>query len=89
MGYKKSKNRSLMYNFSGHPFIDVRASFYSFIPKKLNSKITKKLVDFWVNNLKLFPKFHDKIEFEVAITTFSFSIKKEIKKLPSEIFSLT
>ena len=33
MGYKKSKNRSLMYNFSGHPFIDVRASFYSFIPK--------------------------------------------------------
>ena len=89
MGYKKSKSRSLMYNFSGHPFIDVRASFYSFIPKKLNSKITKKLVDFWVNNLKLFPEFHDKIEFEVAITTFSFSIKKEIKKLPIEIFSLT
>ena len=42
-----------------------------------------------MNNLKLFPEFHDKIEFEVAITTFSFKIKKEIKKLPSEIFSLT
>ena len=87
MGYKRSNNRSLMYNFSGHPYIDVRASFYSLIPKKLGTKITNKLVNFWVNNLKLFPEFHDKIEFEIAITTYSFNIQKEIKKLPEEIFS--
>ena len=87
MGYKKANNRSLMYNFSGHPFIDVRASFYSFIPKKLGTKITNKLVNFWVNNLKLFPALHDKIEFEIAITTYSFGIQNEIKKLPKDIFS--
>ena len=87
MGYKKSKTHSLMYNFCGHPFIDVNASFYSFIPNKLNNKIAKKLVNFWTNKLKLHPEFHDKVEFKIAFTTYTFDLEDEINNLPLEIFN--
>ena len=46
MGYSESINRSLMYNFCGHPYIDVKSSFYTFIPNKLDKKISEKLVNF-------------------------------------------
>ena len=87
MNYSKSKNRSLMYSFAGHPYIDVKSSFFSFIPKTLNKKISKKLVNYWLERLKKYPELHDKIEFDIAITTYSFDIKDKIKQLPKEIFS--
>ena len=87
MNYAKSKNRSLMYNFAGHPYINVKSSFLSFIPKTLNKKIAIKLVKFWLERLRSYPELHDKIEFDIAITTYSFDLKDKIKQLPKEIFS--
>ncbi|OUU25481.1 MAG: hypothetical protein CBB97_09505 [Candidatus Endolissoclinum sp. TMED37] len=87
MNYAKSKNRSLMYNFAGHPYINVKSSFSSFIPKTLNKKIAIKLVNYWLERLRCYPELHDKIEFDIAITTYSFDLKDKIKQLPKEIFS--
>ena len=42
MGYKKLNNPKLMYSFSGKPFVDLRMSFNSLLPEKLNDKIGKK-----------------------------------------------
>ena len=87
MGYSESINRSLMSNFCGHPYIDVKSSFYTFIPNKLDKKISEKLVEFWLEKLKLHNELHDKVEFEVAITTFSFDLYGRVESLPKELFS--
>ena len=87
MGYSKPVNKSLMHNFCGHPFIDAKASFSTFIPNNLEKKISKKLVKFWVEKLRRYPELHDKVEFDIAITTFSFDLYKRVKTLPKELFS--
>ena len=44
MGYKDLSNFNLMTNFAGQPFIDVKLSFNSFLPKKLPKSIGEKLL---------------------------------------------
>lgn len=79
MGYN-FVNSKLMYSFSGRPYVDARLSFYSFLPKNLKKKITLKVVNFWVNHLKLNPYLHDKIEFDIADSCYDFSLEKKIEE---------
>lgn len=79
MGYKHV-NSELMYNFSGRPYIDVRLSFNSFLPKNLRNNISKKIVNYWCMNLVNHPYLHDKVEFEIADSCYDFSLKKKISK---------
>ncbi len=81
MGYSVPAGQPLMVSLAGQPFIDTRLSFHSFLPKSLSPKIGKKLVNIWLNHLKDKPTLHDKVEFEVAITTFSFDIDDRIERL--------
>ena len=46
-----------------------------------------KLVDNWVARLRAHPELHDKIEFAVAITTFSFDIDDKLERLVGESLS--
>jgi phosphohistidine swiveling domain-containing protein len=90
MGYSKLKNKKLMNLYSGKPYIDVRKSFFSFIPQQVNIKDKNKIVDFWVENLKKSPFLHDKAEFNVAVTAYDFEIKKKLNSyLPNKITSKT
>jgi len=90
MGYSKLKNKKLMNLYSGKPYIDVRKSFFSFIPQQVNIKDKNKIVDFWVENLKKSPFLHDKAEFNVAVTAYDFEIKKKLNSyLPDKITSKT
>ena len=77
-GYAVPKGQPLMVSLAGQPFIDTRLSFHSYLPVELNSGIAEKLVNVWVNRLKEHPHLHDKIEFDVAITTYSFDIDEKI-----------
>ncbi len=81
MGYKSFKDKKLMQNFAGRPFIDVRKSLNSFLPKNTSKIIGNKLIQKSINKLNIFPSLHDKIEFELMPTCFSFSIKEKLKKL--------
>ena len=69
---------SLMYNFTGKPYIDARLSFYSFIPKDISSITSKKIVDHWSKILISKPYLHDKIEFEIADGGFDAFSKSKI-----------
>ncbi len=80
MGYKELKNPKLMYSFTGKPYIDLRMSFNSFLPRDLNSKIQKKVTKYWIDQLIKKPFFHDKIEFEITENCFSFGLDKKINK---------
>ena len=88
MGYSKPIKKKLMYDFCGHPFIDVKSSFSTFIPNSLDKNISKKLIKFWLEELRLHPELHDKVEFDIAITTFSFDLYKRVNNLPKDLFSL-
>ena len=79
MGYQKIE-RPLMYKFTGKPYIDARLSFSSLIPKEINLRIRKKIVNFWSQILNLKPYLHDKIEFEIADGSYDINLKKKIYK---------
>ena len=81
MGYAIPTGQPLMVVLAGQPFIDVRLSFHSYIPKNVSSIVAEKLVNHWIEQLTKKPELHDKIEFEVAITTYSFDIDEKIEHL--------
>jgi glutamine kinase len=81
MGYKNFKSPPLMQILAGKPYIDTSLSFKSFLPSGLNSSASKKILNHWLQFLKKNPHKHDKIEFDVAITCFTFDINDKIKKL--------
>lgn len=81
MGYIVPAGQPLMISLAGQPFIDTRLSFHSFLPAGLSAGLCEKLVDAWVGRLQTHPEFHDKVEFDVAITTYSFDIDEKIEAL--------
>ena len=81
MGYNVPQGQPLMVSLAGQPFIDTRLSFNSFLPGGISDAIGGALVDAWVQRLKAAPALHDKVEFEVAITTYSFDIDEKIETL--------
>ena len=87
MGYAVPTGEPLMVMIAGQPFIDTRLSFHSFIPKDIPPVIAEKLVNHWVNELKNKPEFHDKIEFDIAITCYSFDFEEKIEKLIGDVLS--
>ena len=74
MGYAVPTGQPLMVSLAGQPFIDTRLSFHSYLPNTLSPTIAEKVVNHWLDHLRESPELHDKVEFEVAITTFSFDI---------------
>ena len=85
MGYKELPNLELMVSLFGRPYIDVRNSINSFLPKGLSPKISEKLVNRYIKKLDSNPQLHDKIEFEVVFTVFEFNFK-ELFKRGTQIF---
>ncbi len=86
MGYNYPKKTKLMVNFGGKPYIDARLSFNSFLLEKMNKRLAEKVVTYWLYNLEKKPYLYDKIEFEIAITCFSFDIRERIKNfLPKNL----
>lgn len=81
MGYAVPTGKRLMISLAGQPYIDTRLSFHSYLPATLSPIISEKLVNIWINHLKSNPELHDKVEFDVAITTYSFDINEKIENL--------
>ncbi len=87
LGYRDVKNNMGLVSFAGKPYVDIKMSFNSFIPNYLDKNITTKLVDYFIEKLKKNPHNHDKIEFNIAITSFDFNFNDKLKKLSLYSFS--
>ena len=87
MGYSIPAGEPLMIMLAGQPFIDTRLSFHSFVPKKIPPNIAEKLVNHWVKELIKKPECHDKIEFDIAITCYSFDFDKKVETLIGDILT--
>jgi glutamine kinase len=87
MNYAIPEGQPLMVSLAGQPFIDTRLSFHSYLPENLDPNICNKLVNTWVQKLIDNPALHDKIEFDIAITTYSFDIDHKINNLVGDAIS--
>ena len=85
MGYKESSSSSLMKILAGKPYIDTSLSFESFLPHKLDKNSSLKILAKWREILSKKTYLHDKLEFDVAITCFSFDIKDKVKNIFQKI----
>lgn len=80
-GYRDLTMHPLMISLCGIPYIDTRVTFNSFVPKHLNIKIAEKLVNYYINKLSEYPKYHDKIEFEIVFSCYYLGIRDKLREL--------
>lgn len=72
-GYKNIYPYPLIFSFSGQPYVDTRSSFNSFIPNELDKDVAERLVKAYSNILKDNPHLHDKIEFEIVFSVWTYN----------------
>ncbi len=86
-GYRDVRGIPLMLDVCGMPYIDIRASFNSFIPKQLPDDLATRLVTFYLHRLKNNPQWHDKVEFKVVLASDHFSLNQALQTLLKYGFS--
>lgn len=79
MGYHVPHGSPLMVALADQPFIDARLSFHSFVPATVPLPIADRMVNAWLERLVERPELHDKVEFEVAFTTYEFDLARRIE----------
>lgn len=77
-GYKNLRSFPLMIDFCGLPYIDVRVSFNSFLPKTLNHEVSEKLVNYYLDRLEEDPAKHDKVEFDIVFSCYTLDLPERI-----------
>lgn len=80
-GYRDVRPQPLLRIFAGKPYVDIRASFNTFIPNTLTNFLSEKLVNFYLSWLEEHPYLHDKVEFEVVPTCVGPMFSKWEKRL--------
>ncbi len=80
-GYRDLTMHPLMVSFCGVPYIDTRITFNSFIPASLNWNIAQKLTNYYLDRLRKYPKYHDKVEFEIVYSCYYLGVVDDLKKL--------
>jgi glutamine kinase len=67
-GYRDVRPAPLLVTFAGRPYVDVRASFASFLPAGLDDALAGRLLAGALDRLAARPELHDKVEFAVVPT---------------------
>ncbi|MDL2285951.1 hypothetical protein LJC24_00740 [Desulfococcaceae bacterium OttesenSCG-928-F15] len=86
-GYKDVRPCPLIRQFAGHPYVDVRASFASFIPAEISDSVANRMVNHYLEHLRKHPYLHDKVELEIVPTCLSFDWPEQAKKLSQAFFT--
>lgn len=84
-GYKSLRGFPLLVEIGNQPFIDTRVSFNSLLPKGLSGDLENVLVNYYLSKLNENRKLHDKIEFEIVLSSWTFDIEARLSQLPSQI----
>jgi phosphohistidine swiveling domain-containing protein len=83
-GYRDVRPANLLVDILGHPYIDVRATFNSFIPAALTDELASRMVEGHLRRLAENPEFHDKVEFDILFTCWSFDHDIRAQRLVEE-----
>jgi glutamine kinase len=88
-GYRNLRSFPLLVNFHGLPYIDVRVSFNSFIPRDVPGDLAARLANYYVDRLLSEPHLHDKIEFEIIFSCYTLDLPQRLARLREHGFSTT
>ncbi len=88
-GYRDVRPCPLIVSFAGHPYVDVRASFNSFIPASLPDDLARRLVEHYLDWLERHPQLYDKVEFDVVYTCMAFDFDTRVQRLQEHGFTET
>lgn len=80
-GYRDVRPTNLLVDLLGHPYVDVRTDFNSFIPADLSDDLARRLVDAHLDHLARNPELHDKVEFDILFTCWSFDFAAGARRL--------
>ncbi|MFC4305872.1 PEP/pyruvate-binding domain-containing protein [Cohnella boryungensis] len=86
-GYKNLRSFPLLIHLGGFPYIDVRVSFNSFLPEQFEDALSEKLIDYYVDRLAEEPENHDKVEFNIVFSCYTFDLGQRIRALGARGFS--
>ena len=86
-GYQNLRGFPLLVDFFGLPYIDVRVSFNSFLPRDLNKSLSAKLVDFYIDSLVDNPSQHDSVEFDIVLSCYTPDINNKLSLLKAQGFT--
>ena len=88
-GYRNLRSFPLLISLLGVPFIDVRVSFNSFIPKGVTERLADKLANYYVDRLVEQPHAHDKVEFDIVFSCYYPGVREHIETLADHGFTRT
>lgn len=80
-GYNNLRSFPLLLDFEGMPYIDVRVSFNSFLPKGLPDELADKLANCYIERLLHSPELHDKVEFEIIFSCYTLDLRDRMRIL--------
>jgi adenylylsulfate kinase-like enzyme/phosphohistidine swiveling domain-containing protein len=86
-GYKNLRSFPLLVSFHGLPYIDVRVSFNSFVPRDVPDELAGRLVNYYIDRLLAEPHLHDKVEFEIIFSCYTLDLPGRLVRLTDEGFS--
>jgi glutamine kinase len=86
-GYKNLRSFPLLVSFHGLPYIDVRVSFNSFVPRDLPDDLSSRLVNYYIDRLLAEPHLHDKVEFEIIFSCYTLDLPQRLSRLAAAGFS--
>ncbi|WP_316163855.1 PEP-utilizing enzyme [Bradyrhizobium sp. SZCCHNRI20481] len=80
-GYRDTRDVPLIIALHGLPYVDVRASFNSLLPSSLDEATAERFVDACLDRLAANPHLHDKVEFEIIPSCYSFDVRDKLSHL--------
>jgi glutamine kinase len=86
-GYQNLRSFPLLVSFHGLPYIDVRVSFNSFVPRDVPDDLAGRLVNYYIDRLLAEPHLHDKVEFAIIFSCYTLDLPTRISKLTEHGFS--
>jgi glutamine kinase len=86
-GYRNLRSFPLLVNFHGLPYIDVRVSFNSFVPRDVPGELAGRLVNYYIDRLLSEPHLHDKVEFEIIFSCYTLDLPQRLSRLAESGFS--
>ena len=78
-GYENIEYYPIMISIFDRPYIDLKVSFNSFIPKDIPEKIRCKLTNYYLDIIRNDTKLYDKVEFDLLTKTFFLNLLKSNK----------
>lgn len=86
IGYRRLEE-DLMYQIGNKPYINLSYSFYSLVPAAVEEPLALRLVDYYQKLLEKDLSAHDKIEFEIVLSSYDFMTVENSRKMLQYGFS--